>query len=941
VHFGGVSGFSQGFRVFSHMWINVEERLEDMKKLAAIGALGLLASCLFGQGLNTGGQTKEDWEEINFEFNSSILSDGYPSLLRLADLLTQHRDYRVKVTGHTDYVGSAPYNDKLALRRADSVKAFLVKYGASDNQITTAGDGKRAPEVDNRTKEGRFMNRRVVLTVTDGTGKLIKEGGINDVLNALQDFMKKQEECCAQILKRLDKLDDILAALKALQGDNDRLKTEMADLRNQHNMLRDQVAGLPKPLSEQQTQNIAHTEAEGAAKGALEEAQRRNKKFSLLGLNIGPTFGPARSGDFTFSGRGQFFSPFGGDGTHAVQAQGEYMYYPGRKEGQFDIGLVNRWGNVQAGGFASFKWIDFKQYQSGGSLGQAAFLVDYVFSDGRIGAFITRGFKNYAVLNSVTLAPGAYLQTFARVVNQQDVNFLFGTWGDAYIRGDAAYLQLREVRKARPGANLTLVQPITEHVAFTAGASYNESLVSAPGSGSLSFGLEVGNHIKPKEYAKVTTPVPMDVPRIRYEFGTRRVGSSPPIADAGPNQVGVPAGTITLNGSGSSDPLGLALTYSWVQIAGPTVSISNANGPIATFTAVAGQTYSFRLTVKNTDGLSASASTSVSTASPAQLRILQFSANPATIQPGQSSTLTWVVENATAVTITPGPGSVDAHSGSVSVTPATTTTYTLAATGPGGQVNATVTVQVGPPQAGNPQIIRFEANPVSIAPGQSSTLSWTTTGATTVTISPNVGNVTVNGSTTVTPTQTTTYTLTATSSDNHSVSAPVTVVVAPANIPQILTFVANPQTIDAGQSSQLCWQVSGANSIQIDPGVGSNLNANDCATVKPSVTTTYTLTATNAQGTIKANVTVNVGAVRILSFSANPVTTTAAGAPSVLSWTTENASSVVLIGAELGPQTLPVNGTFTVNPITNSTYTLTAYGPGGQTVSVTISVFVR
>ena len=70
-----------------------------MKKLAAIGALGLLASGLFAQGLNTGGQTKEDWEEINFEFNSSILSDGYPSLLRLADLLSQHRDYHVKSHG--------------------------------------------------------------------------------------------------------------------------------------------------------------------------------------------------------------------------------------------------------------------------------------------------------------------------------------------------------------------------------------------------------------------------------------------------------------------------------------------------------------------------------------------------------------------------------------------------------------------------------------------------------------------------------------------------------------------------------------------------------------------------------------------------------------------------------------------------------------------------
>src|ERR1035438_9248100 len=139
--------------------VNTEESKKTVKKLAAIGAIGLLASSLFAQGLNTGGQSKDDWEEINFEFNSSILSDGYPSLLRLADLLGQHRDYKVKVTGNTDYVGSAAYNEKLALKRADAVKAFLVKYGVADNQITTAGDGKRAPEVDNKTKEGRFMNR--------------------------------------------------------------------------------------------------------------------------------------------------------------------------------------------------------------------------------------------------------------------------------------------------------------------------------------------------------------------------------------------------------------------------------------------------------------------------------------------------------------------------------------------------------------------------------------------------------------------------------------------------------------------------------------------------------------------------------------------------------------------------------------------------------------
>jgi len=911
-----------------------------MKKLAAIGALGLMASTLFAQGLTPpGDQTKEDWEEINFEFNSSILSDGYPSLLRLADLMSQHKDYHVKVTGNTDYVGSAAYNDKLALRRAETVKAFLVKYGASPDQITTAGDGKREPQVNNRTKEGRFMNRRVRLEVRDGNGNLIKAGGIGDILQALNNLAKQQQECCDQILKRLDKLDDILAALKNLQGENDNLKNQIADLRNQQNALKDQVNGLPKPLSEAQTQNIAHNEA----MGAVDEAQRRNKKFSIVGVNVGPNFGGARPGNANFSGRAQFFSPFGGDGTHAVQAQGEYIYNSSfSQEGQFDIGLVNRWGNLQAGAFGSFKYLSLSQYQHGGGLGQAAFLLDYIFDRGRVGLFGTQGFKNYAILNSATLAPGAYLQTYARVVNQYGINALVGTWGKAYLEGNIEYDRTHTFgERSRPGAELKLVQPISAHVAFTAEADLDATYVANKESGRVAFGFQAGNFIAPKEYGKTTSPVPMDIPRIKWELGTRRVGSSPPIANAGPPQIGVAAGDITLNGSGSYDPLGETLTYSWSQISGPGVTINNASAAIANFTAAAGQTYVFKLTVKNTDGLSAAATTSVSTATPQQTQIVQFTASPSNIQPGQSATLTWVVQNATTVTITPGPGSVNANSGSTSVTPTATTTYTITATGASGTVNQSVTVTVGAATAGNPQIIRFAASPLTIAPGGQTTLSWTTSGATTVTISPNVGSVTPNGSTSVSPTQTTTYTLTASSADGHSVSAPVTITVSGAAVPQIVTFVATPQNISPGQSTKICWQVTGATSISIN-GVGSNLNANDCATVTPSTTTTYTLTATNATGQIQGNVTVNVGTVQILSFTASPVTSPAAGAPVVLSWSTANATSVVLIGGDIPPQNnLSVNGSFTINPITNQTYTLTAYGPGGQTVSVSISVFVR
>jgi outer membrane protein OmpA-like peptidoglycan-associated protein len=115
-----------------------------MRRLATVLViLPLLSAAVFAQGLNTAA-TKDDWEEINFEFNSSVLVDGYPSLLRVADLLKSHPGYKVRIEGHTDVIGSVPFNEKLGLSRATSVKDFLVKYGAADGQIITGTRGNSA-----------------------------------------------------------------------------------------------------------------------------------------------------------------------------------------------------------------------------------------------------------------------------------------------------------------------------------------------------------------------------------------------------------------------------------------------------------------------------------------------------------------------------------------------------------------------------------------------------------------------------------------------------------------------------------------------------------------------------------------------------------------------------------------------------------------------------
>jgi len=73
---------------------------------------------------------------------------------------------KVKVTGHTDNVGSAAYNKELSLKRAQTVRAYLVSLGVDPGKFEVNGEGKDKPVADNSTKEGQAKNRRVEVEVT-------------------------------------------------------------------------------------------------------------------------------------------------------------------------------------------------------------------------------------------------------------------------------------------------------------------------------------------------------------------------------------------------------------------------------------------------------------------------------------------------------------------------------------------------------------------------------------------------------------------------------------------------------------------------------------------------------------------------------------------------------------------------------------------------------
>jgi outer membrane protein OmpA-like peptidoglycan-associated protein len=103
---------------------------------------------------------------VNFDFDkSNIRPDAVPVLDEAVEILKAQGGVAVVVAGHTDSVGSDPYNQKLSVRRADSVRTYLVKHGIPANQITTEGFGESRPVTSNETADGRAQNRRVELHV--------------------------------------------------------------------------------------------------------------------------------------------------------------------------------------------------------------------------------------------------------------------------------------------------------------------------------------------------------------------------------------------------------------------------------------------------------------------------------------------------------------------------------------------------------------------------------------------------------------------------------------------------------------------------------------------------------------------------------------------------------------------------------------------------------
>ena len=106
--------------------------------------------------------------DVLFDYNKSELKPAAQGDIgKLAAFLQQNPDRKAIVEGYTDSTGSAAYNQTLSERRANSVRAALVRMGVDPTRIVAQGYGKEYPVADNGSNSGRAMNRRVEVTISN------------------------------------------------------------------------------------------------------------------------------------------------------------------------------------------------------------------------------------------------------------------------------------------------------------------------------------------------------------------------------------------------------------------------------------------------------------------------------------------------------------------------------------------------------------------------------------------------------------------------------------------------------------------------------------------------------------------------------------------------------------------------------------------------------
>ena len=105
---------------------------------------------------------------INFDTDKATLKDnGKKVVSEIAKLLTNNKNLKLSIQGHTDNTGNATHNQQLSQNRAESVAKELASMGIASARLQSKGFGQDKPIADNSTEDGKAKNRRVELVKLD------------------------------------------------------------------------------------------------------------------------------------------------------------------------------------------------------------------------------------------------------------------------------------------------------------------------------------------------------------------------------------------------------------------------------------------------------------------------------------------------------------------------------------------------------------------------------------------------------------------------------------------------------------------------------------------------------------------------------------------------------------------------------------------------------
>ena len=236
--------------------------------------------------------------------------------------------------------------------------------------------------------------------------------------------------------------------------------------------------------------------------------------------------------------------------------------------------------------------------------------------------------------------------------------------------------------------------------------------------------------------------------------------------------------------------------------------------------------------------------------------------------------------------------------------------------------------------------LAFTADSTAVNAGQVVTFTWSTTNATSLTVTPSITTnaLPLSGSQAITANSTTTYTATAVGpGGSKTVTATINVTAAAPT----LTFAADSTSVSAGGTVNLTWSTTNTTSLTITPAISTDaLPVSGTQPVTVNSTTTYTATATGAGGTTSQTVTITVTAAPPTMTFTSDVSSVAAGGLVTLTWTTTNATAFSVTPSILGEDqtSLGLSGTATVVVNTTTTFVATATGSGGTvTAQVTVA----